>query len=221
MAGSAGWDSSRVTAYSERIPLDCPLHSQTDPQRTDLHQPRENPIEVSWIASCRTLMQGPVMNANTICCLTALAASLAPPTAAGSSPANVPSAASTSGFKITYSLKNRCHGTLWNGGVEDASRVRSVQGWHLHDADRLRPPNLWDRGQAQSRRPAVRCGAFLCEPHPSCGSQRKRRATHEEAFLKIHDGIGSLKDDQRLTAWLYRIARNAITDHFRKYSSRQ
>ena len=166
-------------------------------------------------------MQGPVMNANTICCLTALAASLAPPTAAGSSPANVPSAASTSGFKITYSLKNRCHGTLWNGGVEDASRVRSVQGWHLHDADRLRPPNLWDRGQAQSRRPAVRCGAFLCEPHPSCGSQRKRRATHEEAFLKIHDGIGSLKDDQRLTAWLYRIARNAITDHFRKYSSRQ
>ena len=56
----------------------------------------------------------------------------------------MPSAASTSGFKITYSLKNRRHGTLWNGGVGDASRVRSVQGWHLHDADRLRPPNLWD-----------------------------------------------------------------------------
>ncbi len=31
MAGSIGWDSSRVTAYSERIPLDCPLHRQTDP----------------------------------------------------------------------------------------------------------------------------------------------------------------------------------------------
>ena len=38
----------------------------------------------------------------------------------------------------------------------------------------------------------------------------------QEAFLKIHRGIGSLKDDQRLTAWLYRIARNIITDHFRK-----
>ena len=89
-------------------------------------------------------MQGPVMNATTICCLTALAASLAPPAAGGASPANAPSAASTSGFKITYSLKNRRHGALWNGGVEDASRVRSVQGWHLHDDDRLRPPNLWD-----------------------------------------------------------------------------
>ncbi len=39
----------------------------------------------------------------------------------------------------------------------------------------------------------------------------------QEAFLKIHNGIGSLKDDQRLTAWLYRIARNTITDHFRKH----
>ena len=38
----------------------------------------------------------------------------------------------------------------------------------------------------------------------------------QEAFLKIHNGIGSLKNDQRLTAWLYRIARNIITDHFRK-----
>ena len=39
----------------------------------------------------------------------------------------------------------------------------------------------------------------------------------QEVFLKIHNGIGSLKDDQRLTAWLYRVARNTITDHFRKY----
>ena len=38
----------------------------------------------------------------------------------------------------------------------------------------------------------------------------------QEAFLKIHNGIGSLNDDQRLTAWLYQIARNIITDHFRK-----
>ena len=38
----------------------------------------------------------------------------------------------------------------------------------------------------------------------------------QETFLKIHNGIGSLNDDQCLTAWLYRIARNIITDHFRK-----
>ena len=79
-----------------------------------------------------------------VCCLTALAGSLAPPGWAGSSIAASPSAVSTSGFKITYALKTRRHGAIWNGGVENASRVRSVQGWHLHDADRLRPPNLWN-----------------------------------------------------------------------------
>ena len=33
----------------------------------------------------------------------------------------------------------------------------------------------------------------------------------QEAFLKIHNGIGSLKDDQRLTAWLYRVAPELCT----------
>ncbi len=92
------------------------------------------------------------MNAKMKCCLAALAATLASlvPAAAvaaspaAASPAAATGAASTSGFKITYAVKNRRHGGLWNGGVEDASRVRSIQGWHLHDDDRLRPPNLWD-----------------------------------------------------------------------------
>ena len=51
---------------------------------------------------------------------------------------------STSGFKITYGVRNRSHGAVWNGGVEDAARARRVLGWHWHDDDRLRPPNLWD-----------------------------------------------------------------------------
>lgn len=38
----------------------------------------------------------------------------------------------------------------------------------------------------------------------------------QETFLKIHLAIGSLKDSSKLTAWVYQIARNAITDHFRK-----
>ena len=37
----------------------------------------------------------------------------------------------------------------------------------------------------------------------------------QETFLRIHDGIDSLRDDERLTAWVFRIARNSIADHFR------
>ena len=49
-----------------------------------------------------------------------------------------------SAFKITFSVKNRSHGRVWNGGVEDAGRLRSMLGWHLHDEDRLRHPARWD-----------------------------------------------------------------------------
>ena len=49
----------------------------------------------------------------------------------------------TSGFKITYGTENRRHGAVWNGGVDDASRVRRILGWHLHDDDRLAPPARW------------------------------------------------------------------------------
>ena len=49
-----------------------------------------------------------------------------------------------SAFKITFAAKNRLHGRVWNGGVEDAGRLRSMLGWHLHDEDRLRQPARWD-----------------------------------------------------------------------------
>ena len=54
------------------------------------------------------------------------------------------SAWAESAFKITFSAERRSHGRVWNGGVEDAERLRSMLGWHLHDDDRLRPPNRWD-----------------------------------------------------------------------------
>ena len=38
----------------------------------------------------------------------------------------------------------------------------------------------------------------------------------QETFVRIHRGLGSLKDDDRVLAWVYRVARNSIADHFRK-----
>ncbi len=53
-------------------------------------------------------------------------------------------ATAESTFKITFSTKNRTHGRVWNGGVEDTSQLRSMWGWHLHDDDRLKPPSRWN-----------------------------------------------------------------------------
>ena len=37
----------------------------------------------------------------------------------------------------------------------------------------------------------------------------------QNVFLKIHTGLASLKEDTKLQGWLYQIARNAVTDHYR------
>ena len=50
----------------------------------------------------------------------------------------------TSGFLLTYGLENRAHGTIWNGGVEENQRVRSLDGWHFHEDDRIAGPNRWE-----------------------------------------------------------------------------
>ncbi|MEW6601806.1 MAG: RNA polymerase sigma factor SigZ [Nitrospirota bacterium] len=37
----------------------------------------------------------------------------------------------------------------------------------------------------------------------------------QNVFLKMHNGLASLKDATKLQSWLYQIARNAIIDYFR------
>ncbi len=38
-------------------------------------------------------------------------------------------------------------------------------------------------------------------------------------FAKIHAGLGTLADTERLPAWIFRIARNAVIDHIRSRAS--
>lgn len=38
----------------------------------------------------------------------------------------------------------------------------------------------------------------------------------QQVFIKINDHIDDLKDDQKLTSWIYQIARNSMVDYFRK-----
>ena len=42
-----------------------------------------------------------------------------------------------------------------------------------------------------------------------------------EVMLRIHQHLGTLDDQERLTAWVFRIARNAITDHYRRSGRRR
>ena len=43
----------------------------------------------------------------------------------------------------------------------------------------------------------------------------------QECFLRIHRNLTKLQDDQRLVSWVYQIARNLVSDHFRKQYRRQ
>lgn len=38
----------------------------------------------------------------------------------------------------------------------------------------------------------------------------------QEIFIKIHNNIGKLMNDNNIHAWIYRITRNAITDYYRR-----
>lgn len=38
----------------------------------------------------------------------------------------------------------------------------------------------------------------------------------QELFVRVAEKIDSVKDEERLVAWLYQIARNLINDHYRK-----
>lgn len=38
----------------------------------------------------------------------------------------------------------------------------------------------------------------------------------QDIFIKIHNNIGSLIDDNKIHAWIYSIARNTINDYYRK-----
>jgi RNA polymerase sigma-70 factor (ECF subfamily) len=39
----------------------------------------------------------------------------------------------------------------------------------------------------------------------------------QEVFTKIHAGLGKLKEEERLEAWLFQVTRRAIVDHYRNH----
>jgi RNA polymerase sigma-70 factor (ECF subfamily) len=42
-----------------------------------------------------------------------------------------------------------------------------------------------------------------------------------EVLLRMHEHVGTVHDHERITAWVFRIARNAITDHYRRSARRR
>lgn len=41
----------------------------------------------------------------------------------------------------------------------------------------------------------------------------------QEIFFKIHNHIGCLKEEDKLRAWLFQIARNSVADYYRRHKS--
>jgi len=42
----------------------------------------------------------------------------------------------------------------------------------------------------------------------------------QEAYLKIHDHIHTLKDETRVKSWIYQITRNLVTDYYRSKNNK-
>jgi RNA polymerase sigma-70 factor, ECF subfamily len=42
-----------------------------------------------------------------------------------------------------------------------------------------------------------------------------------DVMLRIHQNLGALDDHERVTAWVFRVTRNAITDHYRRTGRRR
>lgn len=38
----------------------------------------------------------------------------------------------------------------------------------------------------------------------------------QDVFVRVHTGLEELRDEQRIAPWIYRIARNVVTDHYRR-----
>src|SRR5206468_1239430 len=49
----------------------------------------------------------------------------------------------STGFKLTFGLKQKVHGRAWAGVLSRPERVRAVAGWHLDSTDKVEPTR-WD-----------------------------------------------------------------------------
>jgi RNA polymerase sigma-70 factor, ECF subfamily len=43
----------------------------------------------------------------------------------------------------------------------------------------------------------------------------------QQVFVQVHRGLASLRDEDRVHAWIYRTARNVIADHYRRPAQRR
>jgi hypothetical protein len=50
----------------------------------------------------------------------------------------------SSGFKVTFGLKQKAHGRAWVGGLRNSGQTRSVSGWHLDTSDTIVSPDRWN-----------------------------------------------------------------------------
>src|SRR5205085_2318136 len=69
----------------------------------------------------------------------------------------------------------------------------------------LAPELPWGELRADLRR-------FVAARAPACDVDD----IVQEALVRIHRGVGAVRDQERIGGWVYRVARSAIIDHLRR-----
>ncbi|WP_145135865.1 RNA polymerase sigma factor SigZ [Paenibacillus sp. Y412MC10] len=91
--------------------------------------------------------------------------------------------------------------------TEDQAGCTDAAGWKANGCRRaITPEMLWD----QYHEPISAFVARRTNRHPDTED------IVQTVFMKAYLHLPELQDPDRLRAWLYQIARNAVTDHFRK-----
>ena len=101
-------------------------------------------------------------------------------------------------------------------GPPDASRARARQL-----GDHPRPQAAMSHGAARSTSAASCTSASWASSPAVCRSHADAEDIAQEVMLRIHRHSAELEHADRMTAWVYRIAANAIADHYRRPARRE
>jgi RNA polymerase sigma factor (sigma-70 family) len=121
---------------------------------------------------------------------------------------------------------------LWSGvslraaGLRLRMRMR-VEGSILHSQPESAEPERPDRAEQDPGNTDVlrvlleNHARFLDFVERRVGSRDVAEDILQEAFVRSLDRAASLRRAESITAWFYRVLRNAITDHFRRQDTRR
>lgn len=109
------------------------------------------------------------------------------------------------------SQANDCCCSDTGSRTESLSAISGDRGTDRRDAKDLRVEQIWYEFHARLR-------GFLVA---RTGSEQLADDIVQDVFVKVYGAIDSVRNEELIASWLFRIARNAMVDHYRRLRHEQ